>query len=366
MAASNLSRFAGVLSAELQALEPEGHLRIFAPGQVIFSAGDPGDGCYIVESGSVNISAKVGRDESRILATIGPGDVFGEMAVLDDGPRSASAIAAVETRTHFLDRDKLLEVLERRPGLAVNIIRDFSARIRSLNDKYVEEIVQAERLAVIGRFAGTIVHDFKNPLTIIGLAAETACSDDTSPPLRQKAQNKIARQVERMTNMLQELIEFTRPSGQLPNLRELDFARYMDPLIEETRPELAERGVKLILENQPLNVQVKINPQRLSRLFYNLLNNAIDEMPSGGKIFLRFTGEADHLRVDVRDTGKGIAPEIAESLFRPFTTHGKSHGTGLGLTICKKIVEDHGGHISAMSERGQGATFSFTLPFVGV
>jgi signal transduction histidine kinase len=356
------NRFVGILSEELKALEGEGQSRRFQAGEIIFRAGDIGDGVYVVEEGSVRISAVVGQNEARVLAVIGPGDYFGEMAVLDDAPRSASAIAETDTIALFLGRDKLLQLLEGRPQLALNIIREFSVRIRALNKKYLDEIIQAERLAVIGRFASTIVHDFKNPLTIIGLAAELACSDDSTPPIRHKAQNKITRQVERMTNMLQELIEFTRPSGQRPVLRPLDFARYMNPLVDEIRQEVADRGVKVVLENPPPNVEVRMDPQRLSRLFYNLLNNAVDEMPDGGKIFLRFVPNKKHVRIEVQDTGKGIAPEIAQSLFKPFATHGKAHGTGLGLTICKKIVEDHGGEIWAKSERGKGATFLFTLP----
>jgi signal transduction histidine kinase len=363
MAASGDKTLGTLLGSELQLPGNTGRTRRFKPGEVLFSAGDPGDGFYVIESGRVQITAPVPGGESRQLATLGPGDTVGEMAVLDDAPRSATARAEEPTETRFVSRAELLALLERRPGLALNLIREFSSRVRDMNAKYVDEIIQAERLAVIGRFAGTIVHDFKNPLTIIGLAAELACSDDTSPPMRAKAQTKISRQVERMTNMLQELIEFTKPTGQRPALRSLDFARYMNPLAEEIRLEIAERGVKLIVDQPAPPLEVRIDPQRLSRLFYNLLNNAVDEMPDGGRIFLRFFASPDELRVEIEDTGRGIAPAIAQSLFRPFATHGKPHGTGLGLTICKKIVEDHGGRIWAnSSEPGKGATFCFTLP----
>lgn len=363
MAQPGGKRFYGSLHEELPTLHQAGQVRRFRAGDIIFSAGDPGDGFYVIGQGQVQISARVGVQESRVLATIGPGDFFGEMAVLDEAPRSATARADTDTEATFLSRDELLQLLEKRPRLALDLIREFSNRMRALNQKYVDEIIQAERLAVIGRFAGTIVHDFKNPLTIIGLAAELACSDESTPPMRHKAQNKIARQVERMTNMLQELIEFTKPSGQQPRLTALNFSRYMNPLVDEIRQEIAERGVKLLLSNPAPDVEVRIDPQRLSRLFYNLLNNAVDEMPDGGRITLRFAQEDAELRIEIEDTGRGIAPEIAQSLFRPFATHGKAHGTGLGLTICKKIVEDHRGRIWAQSgEPGKGATFCFTLP----
>lgn len=359
---SQETRFVGALNEELRALGRTGHIRRFAAGETIFKAGDAGDGLYLVESGRVQISAVVGNGQSRVLAIIGPGDFFGEMALLDDGPRSATATAEAETETFFLARGDLLGVLERRPQFALNLIREFSLRMRALNQKYADEILQAERLAVVGRFASTIVHDFKNPLQVIGLAAELACSDYTAPPMRHKAHDRIARQVDRMTNMLQELIEFAKPSGQRPAFTRISFARYMNPLADEIRQEIAERNVKLELAGLPPEVDVRVQPQRLSRLFYNLLNNAVDEMPDGGRIFLRFAAGSHELRVEVEDTGRGIAPEIAATLFEPFTSHGKAHGTGLGLTICKRIVEDHGGRIWAASEPGKGATFSFTLP----
>jgi signal transduction histidine kinase len=366
MAQSSEKRFASMLIEELAALEKADHVRIFRAGDTIFTAGDAGDGFYLVESGLVEIVAVAGDHESRSIATIGPGDYFGEMAVVDHAPRSATARAAGDTKTYFLDRELLLNLLAGRPELALDLVREFSNqssnRLRAMNQKYLDDVIQAERLAIVGRFAGTIVHDFKNPLQVIGLAAELACGDHTPPPLRLKAQSRIILQIERMTNMLHELIEFTKPTGQRPRLTAVGFPRYMNPLAEEIRTEIAERGVKLELGNPPPEVEVLIQPQRLSRLFYNLLNNAVDEMPDGGKIFLRFAVESGAVRVEIEDTGRGIAPEIAESLFQPFATHGKAHGTGLGLTICKRIVEDHGGKIWVRSEPGKGATFLFTLP----
>jgi signal transduction histidine kinase len=216
----------------------------------------------------------------------------------------------------------------------------------------------------VGRFASTIVHDFKNPLGIIGLATELACSPGTDQPTRNKAEQTIARQVVRMTAMLQELIEFTRPSGQAVLLRPTNFADFMTALAEEIAEETAGKKVKLVLPAPPPAVTVRIDPQRLSRVFYNLVNNAVDALRDTprGKIYLRFIVEGDTLRIEVEDTGKGIAPEIAQKLFEPFATHGKTHGTGLGLSICRKIADDHGGRIWAHSEPGRGALFCFTLP----
>ena len=127
-------------------------------------------------------------------------------------------------------------------------------------------------------------------------------------------------------------------------------------------PEIAAESVALELENDPPAVDLLMNPTRLAHVFYNIINNACDAMPDGGKVRLRFEQSDREILTEIEDTGRGIAPEIASSLFEAFATYGKAQGTGLGLSICKKIVEDHHGRIGSRSDPGRGAVFYFSLP----
>ncbi len=357
-----IERFSGAFREETRRLSVQTQPRRFRAGDIIFFAGDPSDGFYLVESGRVQIIVSFGDIEPRVVSTIGPGDFFGEMSLLDDAPRSATAKVETDTSALFVGREQFFAVLHHQPRLAIMLLREFSRRTHALNHKYLNEILQAERHAVIGRFAASIVHDLRTPLTIIGLSADLAGSPETPQSLRTKAQEKIKIHVDRMAKMLSELLDFTRPTGQRPNLQEVSFAPYMNRLANEIRQEIVDRRVKLEVPLPPPNVEVRLDPWRLSRLFYNLLNNAVEAMAAGGKIFVRFFVNSDELQIDIEDTGHGISPSIAPKLFEPYTTEGKPHGTGLGLSICKKIIEDHGGRIWATSEPGKGATFSFTLP----
>jgi signal transduction histidine kinase len=128
------------------------------------------------------------------------------------------------------------------------------------------------------------------------------------------------------------------------------------------REEIASKSVSLELENEPPAIPLLLDPKRLPQVFYNLIHNACDAMTSGGTIRLRFQETPGEVITEIEDTGPGIAPEISNRLFEAFATYGKAQGTGLGLSICKRIITDHQGRISARSEPGRGAVFSFSLP----
>jgi signal transduction histidine kinase len=355
--------FGGMLAAELHDLQQTAQFQSYKAGRNIFEEGDPGDGLFVIAQGQVQISCLVGQDQRRVLSQLGPGDFFGEMAVLDSQPRSATATAETDVQLHYIQRQDLLNLLLRSPGLAVSLMRDFSQRMREFNQQYTKELLQSERLTLVGRFARSIVHDFKNPLNIIGISAEMAAMENASLEMRQSVRDRIRKQVDRLSNMINELLEFTRGSGSAVVLGRYDYGAFARPLLEEMQPEVANKGVTLEVANDPPASPVLMDPKRLAHVFHNLIHNACDAIPErGGKVTVRFLQNEEEVVTEIEDSGHGIAPEIAPRLFEAFATFGKSQGTGLGLSICKKIVEDHRGKISARNAPAGGAIFAFTLP----
>jgi signal transduction histidine kinase len=354
--------FRNLDQAELQALRQIAREQSFAAGQVIFQEGDKGEGVYVVKDGLVDISVRIAETVQRGFAQIHPGELLGEMAVLEYKPRSATARAAQDTVVYFIPRNELLAMVERSPVLSFGLLREISQRLRDFDQRYIQEILQTERLTILGRVARSIVHDLKNPLNIIGLTAEVTCADHTTPEGRKKALATIRQQVERVSELISEILDFTQGSHADYVLGLNDYGLFIEELLEQLRPEVELRGAAIESAPPPVSVRLAFDPKRLRRVFFNLMHNATDAMPRGGKILLRYRVEGNDLVTEVEDTGPGIAPQIADKLFEAFATYGKAHGTGLGLSICKRIIEDHHGRIWTRNLPGRGAVFDFALP----
>jgi signal transduction histidine kinase len=361
IALESIALFRGLSSNELQVLRMIAQERHFAAQDRIFGEGDPGDGVYFVKDGLVAISSLDGAG-SRVLSELGPGEIFGEMAMIEHRPRSATATAAKDTDVYFLPRGEMLSFIQRSPLLAFSLLQSISRRLRDFNQVYLREVVQAERLAVVGNFARSIVHDLKNPLSIIGLSAEALDRPNLRPEDRIQTQARLQRQVERINDLVGDILIFTEGQRVDPDAKPTNFHTYVRDLLAGLCAEAEFKNSHLQMQNEPPPVLVRFNPRRLSRVFYNLVHNATDMMPGGGVIYLRFQSDGKEIVTEIEDTGPGIAPEIAGRLFEAFATFGKEHGTGLGLSICKKIIEDHQGRIWARNQPGRGAVFAFALP----
>ncbi|HMJ91579.1 MAG TPA: cyclic nucleotide-binding domain-containing protein [Candidatus Acidoferrum sp.] len=331
-------------------------------GSEIFKEGDAGDALYAIAAGTVQISGVVAQGERQVFSRLPEGEVFGEMAVIDNQPRSATAVAEVDTVVYRIPREAMLSMLERSPQFSFSMMREITQRLREFNRQYLRRVIQAERMALVGRFASSIVHDLKNPLTIIGMAADHACEPNTSAEARKLAQTRIRKQVDRISTMLSDILEFTRGTNAQPALAVLDYAEFAQPVIDDIAKEIEPKGVVIEMAAPPPPVRVSIHPRRLSRVFYNLMFNAVDEMPEGGRIKLHFRITSSELITEFEDSGHGIAPEMLDKLFEAFATYGKTRGTGLGLSIAQRIVQEHQGRIYARNVPGSGALFGFTLP----
>ncbi len=339
----------------------------------IFHEGDPGDGLYLVRDGVVEISVRINQKDKRVFTRVSAGEMFGEMAVIEQKPRSACAVALEDTALYFISTQDFLRLIARCPQLAMATMREVSSRLREFNTQFLREVIQAERLAVVGRFARSIVHDLKNPLGIISITSELNGMSDATPQSRQQGRVRIAKQVERINEMISEILEFTQPARGDVVLCPSNFGQFASLLLAEIEPEAALKSVTLKVLNPPPDVEASFDPKRLRRVFQNLVHNASEAMPDGGTVYVRFqVGErqrtsssqpaVQEIVTEIEDTGPGIAPEIADRLFEAFATHGKTHGTGLGLSICRKIMEDHQGWITAGCAPSGGACFRFALP----
>lgn len=349
---------------DLQALRHIAEERVFPAGARIFSENDPGDGVYVIGDGLVEIAHLVGDRALCVFSQFGAGDIFGEMAVIEDRPRSASTTAVKETRVYFIPRDQMIALLRRSPALSLELLREVSRRLRDFNHQHLREIVDAERLSALGSFAQSIVHDLKNPLTVISMATEMMASSKTQPERRQESYERVKRQIAAITDLVGDILDFTQSAPAKTELAAVSYRDFIHGLVRELRLELELKCSRLDIENEPPADMLRFDPRRIRRVIRNLTGNAVDMMPDGGRIAIRFQDDGNEIITDVQDDGPGIAPEVAEKLFQPFVTFGKAHGTGLGLSICKKIIEDHGGRISAHNARApaRGAIFSFTLP----
>jgi signal transduction histidine kinase len=347
---------------ELQALREIARERTYPAGARIFTQNDAGDGVYVIREGLVEIAHLIGERALCVFSKFGAGEIFGEMAVIEDLPRSATTTAAKETKVYFIPRDEMAALLRRSPSLSFRLLQEISKRLRDFNQHHLREIVQAERLSTIGSFARSIVHDLKTPLTVINMATEIMSTSSASPQIRGESYTRVKRQIRSITELIGDILDFTQSPRGAAALPLINYRDYIQNLIGELRAEVQLKSIQLELENEPPDIQVPLDSHRLRRVIINLLHNAVDMMPEGGRIILRFKNDGTKVITEIQDSGPGIAPEIADKLFQAFVTFGKEHGTGLGLSICKKIVEDHGGTISARNAPGGGAIFSFTLP----
>jgi signal transduction histidine kinase len=220
-----------------------------------------------------------------------------------------------------------------------------------------QELIRSERLAATGRIAAQITHEIRNPLSSIGLNAELLEDELASAAEGRRLLRAIQHEVDRLTDITEQYLRFARLPA--PKLEPEDLGAIARFVVEFSREECARQQVDLRASAAAAHALCDQNQMRQALL--NLIRNAREAMPGGGRLEVASSTEDGHAVVRVSDTGVGIAAEHRARIFDPFYST-KEGGTGLGLALTQQIVSQHGGSIEIESEPGRGTTFVVRLP----
>ena len=229
----------------------------------------------------------------------------------------------------------------------------FNAMCQSIRDSR-EELIRQERVNTLGRIATAVVHDLRNPLAAIYSGAELLVDGSLPASHTERLASNIYRSSRQVLNLLDDLTGLVR--GRTPVLETCRLSE----IVEDAWNGVAVDGVSFSIEGDP-TVEAPVARARLERVFTNLFANSVQAMPTGGRVRVELARESDNAVITVRDTGPGVPQQIRRSLFQPFTTAGKSNGVGLGLTLSRQTVAEHGGTLT-LEDSTQGACFRVTLP----
>jgi len=274
----------------------------------------------------------------------------------------------------FGSDDKIVEILESNVEITERIemqrkleesavlVEEYATRMEELANQRAEQLKTAERLAAIGATAGMVGHDIRNPLQAITGDLYLAKTELASIPESDEKNNaleslmEIEKNVDYINKIVSDLQDYTRTLN--PVARETDLQKLMIELLAKNGiPE----NIKVQFKMQKEDSTIMADPDILKRIFGNLVINAVQAMPKGGKLTIQAYKEANASIIIVEDTGVGISEEAKDKLFTPlFTT--KSKGQGFGLAVVKRMTETLGGTVTFESQQGKGTQFIVRLP----
>jgi signal transduction histidine kinase len=241
-----------------------------------------------------------------------------------------------------------------------NQVDQLTARIEAVVQELQQrerEVLRAEQLAAVGQLAAGVAHEVRNPLTSIKMLVQLALEGRTGLP--QDDLRVIESEVRKMEQSLQTFLDFARPPKAERRL--IDLHSIVSDVLGLTRGRAEKQGVAVSVTEPAGPILLTVDAGQIQQVVVNLILNALDAMPSGGRVRLAARAASGWVEIEVADNGPGVPHELLPRLFQPFVS-GKDTGLGLGLAISLRIAQDHGGTIFAMNRPGEGATFTVRLP----
>ena len=341
---------------------------------------------YLIDSIKNELWSKVlgGENMVEIHLPIGKGIAgyvaqTGETINIPDAYNDPRFNPDVDRRSGYRTRNMLCMPMKNKGGKIIGVFQLLNRKLGSFaaddehfidafsahasiaveNARLAQEMVANERLSAVGRMASTIIHDIKNPMGTLRVYAQVMKKKSGNEEVAKLADDMI-HQLDRFVNMTQEILDFSR-GVSATNIQELQFEQVMSGVLDFIEKDLSKNNVQLVRSTR-FEGKVKMDEDKMMRVFYNLASNARDAMPQGGSLVVLTERSNGHVKIEFQDSGSGMPEEVRARIFEPFMTYGKKHGTGLGMAIVKKVIDDHQGKIEIDSEMGKGTTIRILLP----
>jgi signal transduction histidine kinase len=352
------------------------------PGDVVFVEGSTADRFYIVMEGRIEVWKNYYDPKPDLLAVHGTGRFFGEMALIDELPRSATVVARERTRLLYLYRDDFRRLIKERSSIALSVMTGISYMVRSSNEAFVDDLrkrnvelekaysqlkvahaerLRSERLSTLGKFSSLILHDIRNPISIIkGQLQLMQMRLDDPAKLAGHMAASLA-ELSRLERLASEFLDYSRGEIRLDMAVTTPGALFAR--VEESIGERLAQSRIAVEKELGYDEPIIIDAERMFRALVNVADNARKAMAgSGGTLSLKSYLDGDRLVLETADTGEGMAPDVLEHVFEPFYSASGQGGTGLGMLIVKNIVEAHGGSVALESTPGVGTRVLMRFP----
>lgn len=361
--------FNGLEENELRAMAALTELRIYPAGHILCREGEYEETFYILAEGSAVITKSLGEEGEKVLRAAGAGDLIGEMALIQNAPRAATAKTMTECTVLEMEKRDFEETLQRSPRIALNIIRITLDRLRENDARMIADLQKSNKvLRQLDRnkteFIDVVAHELRTPITVMkGYADLLNASPDVSRhPYLAAATEGILSGAERIHSIVNTMLDVARMDGEPQTLRlaPILLKQAILETINGLKKAASERNIELTLAPEPDTPLIRGDPALIHKALRHLIVNAIKYTPDGGRVVVstreaKTEKGADGALIEVRDTGIGLDAEHHELVFEKFyqagqalihssgTTSFKGGGPGLGLAIVRGAAKAHGG-----------------------
>ncbi len=370
--------FPGIPESEAEEMISAGKVREYPPDTVLCHEGAIESTFYIILDGEVQVTKFINDAEARFLKYLEPGDFFGEMALIQNSPRSATVMTKVPTTVLEINKEAFTDLFKRSTSVSLALAREVSRRLRENNEMAIEDLrIKAKELAdayqqlseldyARREFLTTIAHELRTPLTAANGFLQVIRMGELQEESLNAALDTVTRNIQDIITLTNDILFLQEMDLILPEFQMTDVGGLVAHAVEQERTRAERNGVGFIINIAPNIPAISADPKSLERAIIAILDNAIKFSPEGGDVIID-VGHADyHIWVTVTDHGVGIPLEMMPRIFERFFHMDQVgvhmfRGLGLGLSIARQVIEQHGGMIDVKSTLGKGSTFTIWL-----